>query len=141
MTSSSFLADNWYWILAAATSGGLLLLQQLRDAGGSGLSPAQAVQLINKEKAQVIDVCEPAEHAAGHIAGARNIPLASLGEAKGLPGNKQIPLVVVCATGQRSGRAVAQLRKMGYENAQALQGGLKAWREANLPVTRSQDKG
>ncbi len=141
MTSSSFLADNWYWILAAATSGGLLLMQQLRDAGGSGLSPAQAVQLINREKAQVIDVCEPAEHAAGHITGARNLPLASLGEAKGLPSNKQIPLVVVCATGQRSGRAVAQLQKMGYERAQALQGGLKAWREANLPVTRSADKG
>lgn len=137
MTSSSFVADNWYWIVAAATSGGLLLWQQIKEGGASGgLSPAQAVQLINKDKAQVIDVCEPAEFAAGHVAGAKNIPLSQLGSAKGLPSNKATPLVVVCAAGMRSAKAAAQLKQMGYEHAQSLQGGLKAWRDANLPVDK-----
>ena len=87
-----------------------------------------------EERAQVIDVCEPAEFAAAHVAGAKNVPLGEIAAGKGLPGNKKLPLVVVCAAGKRSAQAVAQLKQMGYENAQSLSGGLKAWREANLPV-------
>ena len=125
MNSSSFITANWYWIVAAAASGGILLWQQIRSGGaGGGLTPTQAVQLINKQKAVVIDVCEPAEFAAAHVTGAKNIPLGQLAEGKGLPSNKAIPLVVVCAAGTRSARAVAQLKKMGYENAQSLSGGL-----------------
>jgi rhodanese-related sulfurtransferase len=137
MTSSSFLADNWYWMVAAAASGGLLLWQQIQQGGSAGLSPALAVQLINREKAVVIDVCDATEYAAGHVAGAKNIPLAELATAKGLPGNKKLPVVVVCASGQRAAKAAAQLKQMGHENAQALAGGLRAWREANLPVEKA----
>ena len=138
MTSTSFLADNWIWILAAATSGGVLLWQQLQQAGTSGVTPAAAVQLINREKAVVIDVCTAEEFAAGHVAGAKHIPLAELGTAKGLPGNKKLPVIVVCATGQRSAKAVAELKKLGHENVQSLAGGLKAWREANLPIEKTE---
>ena len=141
MTSSSYLVDNWYWIVAAAVSGGMLLQQQLKGGPGGGVSPALAVQMINKEKALVIDVCEAGEYAAGHVAGARNVPLGELGSgAKGLPGNKKLPLVVVCASGVRSAKAVAELKKLGYENAQSLAGGLKAWREANLPIEKAEAK-
>ena len=138
--TSNFFVDNWIWILGAAASGGMLLMQQLREGSGAGLSPSLAVQMMNKEKAQVIDVCEPAEFAAGHVPGSKNIPLAQIGEAKGLPGNKQTPLIVVCASGMRAGRAAAQLKKLGYDNAQVLQGGMKSWREAQMPVERSQAK-
>jgi len=133
----SFLIENWnwVWVLTAAVSGGLLLWPMLqRGAQGGAISANEAVRLINREKAVVIDVCEPEEYAAGHAAGARNVPLATLEGSKGLPGNKTLPLVVVCASGARATRAVGQLRKAGYANAQALAGGLKAWREANLPV-------
>lgn len=91
---------------------------------------------MNKDKAQVIDVCEPAEFAAGHVSGAKNIPLSQIGAAKGLPSNKATPLIVVCAAGVRSAKAAAQLKQMGYENVQSLAGGLKAWREAGLPVNK-----
>jgi rhodanese-related sulfurtransferase len=137
MTSSSFLADNWIWIFAAASSGGILLWQQIQQAGNGGISPALAVQMMNKEKAVVIDVCSAEEFAAGHVAGAKNIPLGELGTAKGLPGNKKLPIVVVCASGARSAKAAAELRKLGHENVQSLAGGLKAWREANLPVEKA----
>lgn len=137
MTSTSYIADNWYWMVAAGASGALLLWQQIKEGGGGGLSPALAVQLINKEKAQVIDVCEPAEFAAAHVAGAKNIPLGEIANGKGLPGNKKLPLVVVCAAGVRSAKAVTQLKAMGYENVQSLAGGLKAWREANLPIDKA----
>jgi rhodanese-related sulfurtransferase len=138
-TPSNFLVDNWYWAVAVIASGGGLLWLQLKEGAGSGgLSPALAVQLINKDKAQVIDVCSAAEFAASHVAGAKNVPLEQIGaQAKGLPHNKKIPLVVVCASGVRSGKAVAELHKLGYENAQSLAGGLKAWREANLPIEKA----
>jgi rhodanese-related sulfurtransferase len=45
--------------------------------------------------------------------------------------------VVVCATGARASRAVGILHKLGFANARPLAGGLKAWREANLPVEKS----
>ncbi len=137
MTSSSYIVDNWYWMVAAGASGALLLWQQLQQAGTNGVAPAAAVQLMNKEKAVVIDVCSAEEFAAGHVAGAKHITLADLGTAKGLPGNKKLPLVVVCAAGTRSAKAVAQLKALGYENAQSLSGGLKAWREANLPIDKA----
>ena len=85
----------------------------------------------------VIDVCAPEEYAAGHVGGAKNVPLAQLEER--LPSvvkNKAVPLVMVCARGVRAQRAVAVAKKLGYDNAQALSGGLAAWREANLPVEK-----
>jgi rhodanese-related sulfurtransferase len=131
----SFLLENWSLVAVALVSGGLLLWPTLvGGAGGGGVAPNEAVRLMNREKAVVIDVCESAEFEAGHITGARSIPLAKLDGAKELPTNKNLPLVVVCASGIRSRRAVSQLRKAGYEKANALAGGMKAWREVGLPV-------
>ena len=138
MNSTSYVAANWYWILAAVASGSLLLWQQVKDGvPGSGITTAQAVQLINRERGVVIDVCEATEYAAGHVAGAKNVPLSELPKAKGLPGNKKLPLVLVCTTGARATKAVAILKEAGFENVQALSGGLKAWREANLPIDKA----
>ena len=133
----NFLLANWMLILVALVSGSMLLAPLLRGGTG-GLTPAGAVQLINREKAVVIDVCDPAEFQAGHVGGAKNIPLAEL-EAK-LPGavkNKATPLVLVCASGTRAGRAVAVAKKLGYDNTQSLSGGLKSWRDANLPIEKA----
>eukprot|EP01036_Dinobryon_divergens_P051509 gene51509-68928_t len=74
-----FLIDNWLLVAAALVSGGLLLWPMLKRGSGAGaVSPVEAVRLINREKAVVIDVCEPAEYAAGHVAGSRSVPLATL---------------------------------------------------------------
>lgn len=134
-----FLIDNWYLVLAALVSGGMLLWPSLlRGAAGAALSTAEAVRLVNREKAVLLDVSEPAEYAAGHVAGAKNLPLGSIeAGAKQLPANKSLPIVVLCANGARAGRAAGMLRKLGYEKAQPLAGGLNAWREANLPVEKT----
>jgi rhodanese-related sulfurtransferase len=133
-----FIVDNWMLISLALVSGGLLLWPVMQGAATSGLSPANAVLLMNREKAVVVDVCETAEFAAGHIVGAKNIPLGEL-EAKLVAAvkNKNLPLILVCQTGARSGRAVAIAKKLGYEQAQSLGGGLAAWRTANLPVEKA----
>ena len=133
-----FIIDNWYLFIVALASGSLLLWPVLKSASGGSLTPANAVQLINREKAVVIDVCEAEEFAAGHVGGAKNVPLGQLEER--LPTvvkNKAVPVVLVCASGARANRAVAIAKKLGYDNAQAMAGGLKAWREASLPVEKA----
>ena len=132
----NFLIDNWMLILVALSSGGALLWPVLSQ--GKGLSPAEAVLLMNRDKAVVIDVCEPGEFAQGHITGARNVPLARLqDELPGVVKNKATPLILVCQAGVRSGRAVAVAHKLGYAQAQSLAGGLKAWQAASMPLAKA----
>jgi rhodanese-related sulfurtransferase len=134
----TFVVENWWLILVALASGTMLFMPALRGAAASGLSPTEAVNMINREKAVVIDVCETAEFAAGHLGSAKNIPLGQLEEK--LPSavkNKALPLILVCQSGARSGRAVAIAKKLGYGNVQSLSGGLGAWRSASLPIEKS----
>jgi rhodanese-related sulfurtransferase len=135
----TYLIDNWYWMVTAAASGSVLLWLNLQNGGAtSGISPQEAVMLMNRDKAQVIDVCTGDMFSTSHIRGARNMPLDQLvSGVKGLPSNKKIPLVVVCATGTQAGKAVKQLQQMGHEQVQALKGGMRAWREAQLPCENS----
>ncbi|MCY4743579.1 rhodanese-like domain-containing protein [Pelomonas sp. UHG3] len=134
----NFLIENWFLIVAALVSGGMLVWPLIVSGSqGAALTPAQAVQLVNREKGVLIDVSEPEEYAKGHAVGARNIPFGQIEGHKQLPSNKSLPLVLLCPTGARAGRAAGMLRKLGYEKAQVLGGGLKAWRDANLPVEKS----
>ena len=133
-----FVLQNWYLFAAAIASGVLLLMPKLQQGGGPGrVTAADAVHLINREKGVLIDVSEPEEYAAAHAVGAKNAPLATLETSRELPKNKSLPLVIVCPTGSRAPRALAVLRKLGYENARVLAGGLAAWRAANLPVEKT----
>ncbi|CAM8667198.1 PspE Rhodanese-related sulfurtransferase [Comamonadaceae bacterium] len=133
-----FIIDNWMLIAIALSSGGLLMWPVLQGATAVGVDSSAVIQLINREKANVVDVSDVAEFAAGHIVGSKNLPLAEL-EAKlaGAVKNKTLPLVLVCQSGARSGKAVAIAKKLGYEQAQSLQGGLKSWKAANLPVEKA----
>lgn len=133
-----FFVDNWILILVAFVSGAMLVWPMVRRGGGTSVSTAEAVRLINREKGVLVDVGEPNEYAAGHAAGARNVPFGQLEGSKELPGNKTLPLLVMCPAGARAVRAAALLRKAGYERAVAVAGGTAAWREAQLPVERAE---
>jgi len=137
-----FIADNWILILVAFVSGAMLVWPMVRRGGAGGVSvpTGEAVRLINREKGVLVDVGEPNEFAAGHAAGARNVPFGQLEGSKDLPSNKAFPLIVLCPTGARAGRAAALLRKAGYDKAVAVAGGTAAWREAQLPIEKSAEK-
>ncbi len=138
LSAVNFLLENWYLIVAAFASGALLVWPMVRGGGGAFVVGVhEAVRLINREKGQLIDVCEAAEYAAGHANGARHVPLGQLDGHKDLPSNKALPLIVMCPTGMRARRAVAQLRKAGYDKAFAVAGGTNAWRDAGMPTEKS----
>jgi rhodanese-related sulfurtransferase len=134
----NFIVDNW-WLIALVISSGLMLLwPSLQGAGAGSLNVPAAVNLINREKGVIVDVSEVEEFAAGHPGGARNLPLGQFEERLAQQfKNKTLPLILVCPTGARARRAEAMARKLGYERAQALAGGLRAWKEANLPLEKA----
>ena len=134
----TFFLANWFLFAAALISGALLFWPVVsRGTGGGRVSPGEAVHLINREKGVLIDVSDPAEYAAGHAGGAKNVPFGSLETSTDLPKNKGVPLLLLCPTGARAQRGADLLRKRGYENAKVIAGGVAAWREANLPIERS----
>jgi rhodanese-related sulfurtransferase len=132
----NFLIDNWMLLVMALASGLALLLPVLTKGGG--LDPQAMVQLMNRDKAVVIDVCEPDEFARGHVIGAKNLPLGQLEDKLAqLVKNKSAQVIMVCQVGARSARAAATARKLGYENVQSLSGGLRAWTAASMPTEKS----
>ena len=132
-----FFKSNILLIGLAIGSGIMLLLPSLKKGAGGvpNLSPAEAVTLINRSNAFVLDVRDEAEFASGHIADATHIPLADLeariGELKKYQ-NKTI--LVNCQKGMRAAKACDILRKAEFTQVNNLQGGLAAWLEAKLPV-------
>ncbi|MEW5888836.1 MAG: rhodanese-like domain-containing protein [Pseudomonadota bacterium] len=133
-----FLQNNYIWVIVAFVSGGMLLWPLVRGrAGGPGVGPAQATLLINREDAVVVDVREPAEYSQGHIVNARNLPLGQLQKRlTELEKFKDKPIILCCASGNRSASAGATLRKAGFAKVYNLAGGVVAWEQAGLPVTK-----
>jgi rhodanese-related sulfurtransferase len=132
----NFLIDNWMLLVMALASGLALLLPVLTKGGG--LDPQAMVQLMNRDKAVVIDVCEPDEFARGHVIGAKNLPLGQLEDKLAqVVKNKSAQVIMVCQVGARSARAATSARKLGYENVQSLSGGLRAWTAASMPTEKS----
>jgi rhodanese-related sulfurtransferase len=87
--------------------------------------------------AQLIDVRSADEWRAGHIAGALTVPVTQLGaRIAGLHLDRTRPIVAMCRSGGRSKVAVRLLQRHCYGNACELQGGMRAWQRAGLPVER-----
>jgi rhodanese-related sulfurtransferase len=132
-----FVRNNILLIAVAVVSGAMLIWPLLRrGAGGPHVDPAGATQLINREDALVIDVREPGEFGAGHILGAKNVPVGTVASRTDIAKKKDRPLIVYCDSGARASKAAAALREQGYTRVVSLTGGLGAWQGAGLPVER-----
>ncbi|MDH3287701.1 MAG: rhodanese-like domain-containing protein [Betaproteobacteria bacterium] len=103
----------------------------------SEVGTIEAVQLINRRDAVVLDVRETGDFATGHIANARHIPEVQLNERIGeLERFKSRPIIVSCRTGSRAPAVASALRKRGFEEAVGLRGGIAAWQQASLPLQK-----
>ena len=94
-------------------------------------------RLDSGEAITVIDVRGPDEFTGllGHIASARNIPVAELrGRLSELAGLEREPIVLVCRTDKRSAAAAQTLRAAGFTQVSVLRRGMEQWNEASLPV-------
>ena len=99
----------------------------------------RAFAAAHRDGAYVVDVREAYEYAAGHVPGARLIPMAAVhAHMADLPRNE--PVYVICATGNRSLAAASWMTSAGIE-AWSVAGGTSAWAQAGGPlVARGQDR-
>lgn len=132
-----FINQNIMLVAMAVVSGGALIWQLFSRPVGAQVNPAEATLLINREDALVIDVREADEYAGGHLPDARNIPLAKLADRIGeIEKYRERPVIICCASGMRSAKACAELKKAGFGRLNNLAGGIDAWRQAGLPVKK-----
>ena len=131
-----FVQQNMIWVALALVSGGMLLWPMVAGGNAQNLTPAQATLLMNREDALMLDVRETAEWSSGHIPGARHITLAQLEKRMSeIEKFKDRPIIICCASGNRSSSACGQLKKGGFQKVFSLGGGVSSWRDANLPLT------
>ena len=134
-----FLKQNVLLIGLAIGSGLALLLPMLSRsvAGITSLSVTEAVMLMNRKSALVLDVREADEFAQGHLQGARNVPLSQLSaRLKELEKFRDKPVLVVCARGRRANTAAKLLKAQNFTTLNVLKGGMQAWVEANMPSSK-----
>lgn len=132
-----FIEQNLMWVGLAVVSGGMLLWQTFNSAGINRVSVNDATLLINRQDALVLDVRETAEWSTGHIPNARHIALGHLGKhLSEIEKHKDKPVIVVCASGNRSGAGCRLLKQAGFQQVHNLAGGIHAWSDAGLPMTR-----
>jgi rhodanese-related sulfurtransferase len=120
-------------------SGGMLLYPLLTRGmrTSAEVGPTDAVMLINRKDALVLDVREDGEFSNGHITNARHIPEKQLdGRIKELEKFKSKPVIVSCASGRRSAAVADSLRKQGFADVVALRGGIGAWVQAGMPLEK-----
>jgi rhodanese-related sulfurtransferase len=100
-------------------------------------SSAEAVLLINKGAA-VIDVRPAKDFSAGHIIGARNLPVAEFNDRIAeLEKFREQPVLIYCQNGQTSQGRAAALAKAGFQQVHSLKGGLSAWQSDNFPLEQA----
>jgi rhodanese-related sulfurtransferase len=131
-----FTSNNTLLVLALMISFFVLIFTELRrkTSGLVAVDPTAAVSLINND-ATVIDLRNAESFSRGHIVNARNVPFDQFdAQLDKIAKFKSKPIVAVCDSGVSSNKAVATLRKSGFESVYGLKGGMIAWSQAGLPV-------
>lgn len=101
------------------------------------VSPDEAVNLINRENAVVLDLREDSEAADRTILNARHVPFSALSQRLDeLKALKDVPLVAFCANGLKAPGACRLLKKRDFSKVYHLKGGLAAWEQANKPLVK-----
>lgn len=128
-------------LLAGATAVMFVLIVKMeleRLTGGiTQVNPFEAIRQLNDENAVIVDVRETKEFNDGHLKDAVHIPLSDLQSRVGeLDKYKGKTVIAYCRSGSRSYSACKKLKKAGFESVNNLQGGIMAWQNQNMPVSK-----
>jgi rhodanese-related sulfurtransferase len=106
----------------------------MNKTGELAIDPQRVADCLAEDPSlQVVDVREPYERDAGHIAGTRHIALNELSSAAASL-QQDRPVVFYCRVGSRSMMAAQALRTAGWE-AYSMEGGLRRWAEEGRPLS------
>jgi rhodanese-related sulfurtransferase len=137
---SEFILNNL--LLFAALIGVLVMLikAELDHQANKGVavSVPAAVRLVNNnDDALIIDLRAENDYKSGHLKGAKNVPLKDFSSSiDKFSKYKHKPVLVYCNSGSTATRAIKMLKNAGFEKISNLEGGVAAWKEANMPLTK-----
>ncbi|WP_396588301.1 rhodanese-like domain-containing protein [Bermanella sp. R86510] len=127
-----------HWMLVSALV--VLLVLLMWDSGqksGPKVSSHEATRLINQQNALVLDIRDKAEFGKGHLVDALNIPQAQIANRLSeLEKHKDVPIIVVCKSGQTASAASKTLKDNGFAQVYRLNGGIMDWQNNNLPLVK-----
>lgn len=132
-----FVMKHWALCGAFLLALILVIIEEIRAQGPSTgrLTPAQAVHLINREDALVIDVRDANAFREGHIVNAKNIPLVDLD--RGIEKlNRARIIILVDKMGEKSSVLIDRVKKVGFEKVHVIKNGMDGWKAAELPVVK-----
>jgi len=131
-----FIVNHWLLVTLFVVLAAMIMSDQLnrRISGINPIDTTQAIQIVNQHKGRFLDVREVDEFKGGHIVDSVNMPLSKLADKVSSLKKPELPVIIVCASGQRAKTAAKQLNSHGFTKVYVLKGGLGAWKEAKLPI-------
>jgi len=132
----SFIVNHWILVTLFVVLVGLILSDTVnrKISGLSPLGTAQAIKIVNQNNGLFLDIREAAEFKKEHISESMSLPLSKLDAGIDKLKDPAQPIILICASGQRSQAAAKQLRAHGFTDIHVLTGGLNAWKDAKLPL-------
>lgn len=143
-TIEAFIQENLILVVIFASLLVALVLNEFKHFSKKykEISPQEAVTLINRENALLLDLRESNEIVdEGFISNAMPMALSELHNAIGQISNaKERPIIAYCASGLRAASGCAILCRNGFSRVYNLKGGIAAWKQDSLPVQSNQAK-
>ncbi len=139
---AQFFLEHWFLSALFIIIVALIIFTEMRmsKSGGNRVKPKQAINMINRDNAVVVDIRSAEQYKKGHIVGAKNVEANDLEQtANKLQKYKKKPIILVCPSGVQSPKLGEKLKTKGFENVHILAGGLKAWRDESLPLAKKGD--
>jgi rhodanese-related sulfurtransferase len=136
----SFIQNNWLLVVVLVLSGAMLVWPLIRDRTSAmkSITTLGVTRLINSGNPVLLDLRETKEVEGGRLPNAVHIPLSQLKDRAGELGKfASRPVVAYCDRGQRSRGALAVLTGVGFKEIYELAGGIRAWKDAGLPISRA----
>lgn len=135
-----FLGNHWILVAAFILVLLIIVVEELKSQGKGGgtVNVDGAVRMINRDEAGVLDIRSKTLYKQGHIINAINVVADDLeSNLNRLKKYQKQPLIVVCERGNSATRVALKLRKAGFEKPMVLAGGIEAWKNANMPISKS----
>ncbi|WP_051881531.1 rhodanese-like domain-containing protein [Parvularcula oceani] len=115
----------------------LLAACSAEPGNATDATPQEAAELIETRDMLVLDVRTPQEHARGAIPGSVNVDWNAEDFREEVARlDRDRPVLLHCESGGRSSKALRVLDELGFEDVTHMESGMRAWREAGLPVSR-----
>jgi rhodanese-related sulfurtransferase len=132
-----FIINHWgLWVLLLVVLGAIFLNEFLaQKKAAKALSPEAVVELLNEDKAVIIDLRDKETYSKGHIIHAIQASEDDFLSQR-MDKYKTKTIVFVCARGQQSAALATKLRSQGFSEPLVLAGGIQAWQSRDLPLVK-----